>query len=750
MSNPASKAIFLSYARDDATAARRIAEALRSKGLEVWFDENELRGGDAWDAKIRRQIDACALFIPIISQRTELRAKGYFRLEWNLAVDQTKMLAQGVPFIAPVVVDDTGEKGASVPAEFLRVQWMRLPEALPTPAFVSQIERLLEAPPKSPAARRSDAGASMPSTARAAGARRRFPRRIVFALGAVALAVLAFTVLRPATKEAPAASTPAKPVPETEAAPTAPPVNEKSLAVLPFENLSPDKENEFFTSGIHEEILAALQTVRELHVIEYRGANKTMRQIGEELGVAYALECSVRREGTKVRVTGKLTDTRTGTQAWADNFEGDLSDVFAIQSEIAKAIAAKLSAALSPVEKTTIERRSTTSVSAYDLYLKALDIRIRSPNTESATAKTEALLLSAVQLDPQFAQAWGELAFTHEYRYSDDQDRSESRLELARAALETMKRLAPDDPVTLRQEGNFYYFTTRDYTRALEFFTQSLALRPNDPESYYSLCQVQRRQGKWAECMDNFRKAIVLDPQNDRLLRNAADTLEYCRHYEEALDLQKRRAELDPTSDEAKRRIAVILFKWRGSTAEGDLLAKNASPIVQAVWADEKGDFKELVRLLPQIPANRRWLALDALFGVGYEMAARQRAEGLEAQAKADTVEQPTNDQAWIWLAEIQSALGQHEEALASGQKAIGLTPESTDTWSGPEIAADVAALYARAGQTDRALSEFARVLGNGGANVYELRAAPLPAAFKSDPRFQALLNNSKNNAPLF
>ena len=139
-------ALFLSYARDDAAAARRIAEALRSSGVEVWFDEDELVGGDAWDAKIRKQIDACALIVPLISKHTEARAKGYFRLEWKLAVDQLQMMAAGVPFIAPVLIDDTRETGAVVPPEFLRAQWMRLPGALPTPEFVAQLKRLVEGP----------------------------------------------------------------------------------------------------------------------------------------------------------------------------------------------------------------------------------------------------------------------------------------------------------------------------------------------------------------------------------------------------------------------------------------------------------------------------------------------------------------------------------------------------------------------------------------------------------------------------
>ena len=530
------QAVFLSYAREDTDAARRIAEALRGFGVEVWFDQSELRGGDSWDQKIRQQIKECALFAPVISAHTEARGEGYFRLEWKLADERTHLMAKGLPFLLPIVVDATADGEAMVPDSFRAVQWTRLHAGAPTSQFVEQVKRLLAAPRKSSAGKKSDSAAAPalslsngPASA-APAAKPGLPFWAKAAIVAGGLGLVAVVVLRPTMKEISAVAA-TKSGAEPKATVIASPVNEKSLAVLPFENLSPDKENEFFTSGIHEEILAALQTVQELRVIQYRGANKTMRQVGEELKVAYALECSVRRAGTKVRVTGKLTNTRTEEQKWAETFEGDLTDVFAIQSSLAKTIAAKLSAELSPVEKTTIERRSTTSVAAYDLYLKARDIRYRSANTQDATSQTEALLLQAVKLDPQFALAWGEIAFTHGFRYSDNQDRSESRLAQARAALETMKRLAPGDPETLRQEGNFYYFTTRDYPRAMDLFTQALALRPNDPESYYSLCQVLRRQGKWAECMDNFRKAIALDPQNDRLLRNAAYTLSFARHY---------------------------------------------------------------------------------------------------------------------------------------------------------------------------------------------------------------------------
>ena len=154
----ATKAVFLSYAREDTDAARRIADALRSQGVEVWFDQSELRGGDAWDAKIRKQIKECALFLPVISARTQLRSEGYFRLEWKLAVERTHLMAEGTAFLAPVVVDETSDSSALVPAEFKRVQWIRLPGVLPTPEFVTQVKRLLGAPPVSAAGPESTAG----------------------------------------------------------------------------------------------------------------------------------------------------------------------------------------------------------------------------------------------------------------------------------------------------------------------------------------------------------------------------------------------------------------------------------------------------------------------------------------------------------------------------------------------------------------------------------------------------------------
>ena len=244
-----SPAVFLSYARKDTEAARRIADALRSHGVEVWFDQSELRGGDAWDAKIRKQINDCTLFLPIISSHTQARGKGYFRLEWKLAVEQTHLMAEGMAFLAPVVIDETPEGGSLVPPEFMRVQWTRLPGALPTPAFVAQVKRLLEGKTiwstGRPRPAQRDEGVASPTK------KSGFPRWAWWSLMAaiVGVAVLVLVSRRPAPAEKPA------PSPIAHNPSPAPPVaTDKSIAVLPFANMSDEKDSAFFADGMQEDI----------------------------------------------------------------------------------------------------------------------------------------------------------------------------------------------------------------------------------------------------------------------------------------------------------------------------------------------------------------------------------------------------------------------------------------------------------------------------------------------------------------
>ena len=350
------------------------------------------------------------LFIPIISVRTQARGEGYFRLEWKLAVERTHLMAEGVPFLSPVVVDDTLEGAALVPAEFLRVQWVRLPGALPTPQFVAQIKRMME--PQRPAA----PGAA-PAAPMAGAAPRRSPVP-AWAVGAITAALVAVAAAIFMTRRPPAATPLAAAVPAAAPAPAAvapaATVDAKSIAVLPFENMSEDKENAFFADGVHEDVLTNLSFIKDLHlvsrtsVMQYRGTTKSVKQIGQELGVAYILEGSVRREGNKVRVTGQLIDARTDEHVWAKAYDRDLTDIFAIQGELAQAIADALQSVLSPETKVLLARRPTENTEAYDDFVKARQVKASS--AYGVISVSERLLEDAVRLDPNFAQAWADLA----------------------------------------------------------------------------------------------------------------------------------------------------------------------------------------------------------------------------------------------------------------------------------------------------------------------------------------------------
>ncbi|MFM8620181.1 MAG: TIR domain-containing protein, partial [Opitutaceae bacterium] len=295
-------AVFLSYAREDGAAVQRIADALRAFGIEVWFDQNELRGGDTWDQKIRSQIRTCALFVPIVSAQTEARSEGYFRREWRLAVDRTHDMAANRAFIVPVVIDDTREAGAAVPEEFMRYQWTRLAQGVPTAEFIAQVRRLLETPTKAAASAPRSTGtpARSPSP-------RRGPGRwlAIGATAAVLIAIGAYLVLRPKPPGTLANATlPA-------AAPTAGP-SDKSVAVLAFTDLSEKRDSAYFSDGISEELLNVLAKVPGLRVAArtsafiFKDKNLPVPEIAQKLNVAYVVEGSVPRAGERVKITAQL------------------------------------------------------------------------------------------------------------------------------------------------------------------------------------------------------------------------------------------------------------------------------------------------------------------------------------------------------------------------------------------------------------------------------------------------------------
>jgi TolB-like protein/Flp pilus assembly protein TadD len=805
--NPAS--IFLSYAREDAPSARRIAEALRASGHEVWFDENELRGGDAWDAKIRRQIRECTLFLPLISDQTQARPEGYFRREWKLAVERTHDMAAGIAFLVPIVVDDIREDDALVPEEFLRVQWTRLPGALPSPAFIEQIQRLITAPRtrrsapagagSAAAAASSSSSAAAPSaSASAHGAggtraanptgtpsRSKSPTLLLAGLGAVAVAAALFVMLRPSPPPPTAAvagstATPTA-VPNTvpTAVPTAAPnrstVADKSIAVLPFANMSEDKDNAFFTDGVHEDILTNLALVRDLKVISrttvvrFRDSKKSVREIGEELGVAYILEGSVRRVGNRVRVTGQLINTRTDEHVWAKSYDRDLTDIFAIQAALAQEIAGALQAALSPETRQQLARRPTDNPAAYDLYLRGRDTRNRSPTgSREALDEAERLFQAAVDLDPKFAAAWGELAVVHALRVFWEQDTSPGRFERAEAAAAQARRLAPDAPEVIRLDGTFAYYAYRDYDRATAAFQRIIDQQPNDATGYASLALILRRQGRWAEALAAHQRAAELDPANISQLRNQLSTLIYVRRWPEARAVQQRLLVLLPGDLRAQSAAAELEDNIAGghshyerfvASLPADVRDSRSGLLARRQLALRKGDYAAFIAIddahpnLNEDQAPEQQMQVAAFMHLRAGETARAHAVARKLLAAADETLAGVRVSALrprLDRAAALTILGRTDEALQTLAEFEKLLPESRDALDSNLAVLVRSDTLAIAGRREEAVAELRRFLAKPSQwNVSDVRRRSSWALGGYAP-FEELLADPKNNAPLY
>lgn len=415
------RAVFLSYASQDADAVRRICEALRAAGIEVWFDQSELRGGDAWDAAIRKQIKACSLFIPIISKNSHERGEGYFRLEWKLAVDRSHLMAANLPFLVPVVIDATDEADDRVPDRFREVQWTRLPAGVTSSAFVERVSGLLSRKPSStPAEVRSPDASAAPHVAaapRQAAAFARWARPLPIVVASIAIIGVSYFALdRFVLSKRPAVGV-------EVAAPTAVAISrpntipEKSIAVLPFADMSEKKDQAYFSDGLAEQILNELARIPALKVIGrassflLKDKAEDLRELGRTLGAIYVLEGSVRRAGNQIRVTAQLIDTRDGSHRWSQAYDRNSGNVLQLQEEIATAIARVLQVSITDYFK---QQYITRSPEAFDFYLRG--IRDLDLGTQESTRRALTEFERAAQLDPQYAAAVIGLAFTYNTR----------------------------------------------------------------------------------------------------------------------------------------------------------------------------------------------------------------------------------------------------------------------------------------------------------------------------------------------
>ena len=507
-----SGAVFLSYAREDGESARHIAEALRAFGVEVWFDMSELRGGDVWDQKIRRQIKDCALFVAIISTHTQAREEGYFRREWRMAVDRTHDMAENRAFIVPVIVDDTREADANVPEQFLKAHCTRLPGGEPTPQFVEQVKRLLQPTRSSETGAKPVARATQ--SASAAPAKSGFPV-VTVALGVAVLALVAFVFIRPAAKPEPAPAV-AAPVAAKVLEPAATLTNTadaKSIAVLPFVDMSQSKDQEYFSDGLSEELLnllakiPALQVTSRSSAFSYKGKDVKLAQVARELNVAHVLEGSVRKSGNRLRITAQLIDARTDKHLWSETYDRSLDDVFAVQDEIAAAVVGQLKVTLLGAAP----KAKSANPKAYALFLQARQLSRQgsAENLEQAVA----LHLEALAIDPNLAAAWAELGSCYYLQTTDSRPIAEGT-RLAREAVNKALALDPDLAVAYATLGTIVRTYDGDLAAAARHFERALALEPANTEIIAAAMGLARDLGRLEQAVPLSEYIVAHDPVN--------------------------------------------------------------------------------------------------------------------------------------------------------------------------------------------------------------------------------------------
>lgn len=747
------RGIFLSYTSQDADSVRRLCEALRAAGLEVWFDQNELRGGEAWDASIRRQILDCALFVPVVSAHTEARGEGYFRLEWRLAVERSQLMADDQAFLFPVVIDNTNEATARVPDRFRERQWARLVGGECTPAFIEQIQRLLAAASTGQpfgAAPQPKNATGVPSTS----ARKRQPWLAAALAAAVAGAAL-IAGLAARSGHVAASVHPASAAP-TAATPMPP--DRKSIAVLPFENLTGHPEDAYLADGLQEEILNALARIRDLNVIsrtstaEFRGQTSNVREVGNRLGVGSVLEGSVRREGQKVRLTVQLIDARTDRHILAADYDRDLAHLLGLQSEVARKVADALAAILSKYEHGDFERVATNNGDAYNLYLRAVALWRRDNSKDDAgVADSRPLLEQAVRLDPDYADALALLSQACTGMYFDKENEADARC--AKENYERVLALDPQLPEARLARGVYELYVAKDLERAIADLQDVAQLRPNSAEAHFALAAALRRAGRLNEAIVHFSRAWDLDPLNPYYSGQTEVTLLGLRRYPEMVDqikLAQRRFPADAGNyfeiAQIQCRIQHSLEPLRLALREhGDTLPKEDRTATEAGIARDEGRYLDAINLLQSIPDKDpvRNLQLGFLYWAAGKGAEAERS--FRALKREMTVGlQKSDDYKYNFrenLALAQSMLGEHATALATIEILRSQVAASHDFLFIPHVAFLRSIILVRAGRSAEGYAEVTRLLHVPFGAPFKLQIEETLLAVKNDPKFDELVN---------
>lgn len=651
------KAVFLSYASQDAGAASRICQALREADIEVWLDQSELRGGDAWDAAIRKQIKTCALFMPIVSANTRARAEGYFRLEWKLAIDRSHLMAAEKAFLLPVVIDDTRAADALVPDRFREVQWTRLPAGEVPPDFVERVSRLLSPDDHIASTADPQASGTIPP---AALPRRIVRRRVLFATALVTLlAVAAIMTFEIAGRSAVIGS----------------------VAVLPFENATGDPALGYLSDGISESLINKLATVNGLHVISrtsafaFKGKKMEPTDVGRKLGVDALILGSLAQRGSNLAITAELVNVRDATQLWGEKYARRTDDVLEVEGEIATTIARTLRRQLSGAEKIKLTRTETSDPEAYRLYLKGRDYLV---GNQQEMDKSVDYFQQAVARAPDYAMAHAGLADAYTVQaFLRGASRAEA-VGKARAAVTRALELDPDLAEAHTALGLVRFYFEWDWAGAETELRRALELNPGSRSVHEEYGGFLTAMGRLDEGLAQSREAARLDPLSVSPVHDIAINALVRGNYEEAAAGFRQTIDIDPNWTWGYIKLARTLAlekKCKDAFAQTEIAERRIAG--------------------GAAPLSRSWLGVTYAT-CGESARARQKLDELHALEKTQYVDPVT-------FAAIHGALGEMDAALRWYEKAFeDRTPNMVYALIAPRFSPELAGNFRYKAIVDR------------------------------------------------
>lgn len=539
---------------------------------------------------------------------------------------------------------------------------------------------------------------------------------------------------------------------------------EKSVAVLPFENLSEDKANSYFVDGMQDEVITRLAKIGELRVISrtsvlrYKTRGNSLAEIARELGVSHLVEGTVQRVGDRVRINVQLVRAMNESHLWAEIYDRNLTDIFAVQTELATAIAHSLRAKLTGREQEEMAEKPTVNMAAYDAYLRGIDFASRPGGNPADERKAMEAFEEAVRLDPKFAEAWARLARMSSTLFFMQFDATPARQERARVAAETATRLAPGSPETLLANAYYRYHVQRDYAGARELFEKIRRELPSNVEAAEALAKIARRQSRWQEAIRLFEEAARLNPRDADLFLDRAWTFSMVRDYDRTLEMIERAAAIAPDDANVLENKAYH-FQWVGNL-------EAARPLIQTIKDRLRTDLEitqfvlerrfpdaaraaeeKLAKADSSVPGERAGI-LETVGSIRLrngEIEAARKAL-LEARPELEKMggEQPTNYWVWINLASIEAGLGNKETARRALDRALQVTAASDDPVFAPGVEESVARIEAQMGEIETAIARIERLLvvpyGAFPLNQAKLRLDPVWDPLRSHPRFKALV----------